>query len=364
MTGLRELCAKHTGFTEAEITELEELSLRLQLMADVSGADLFIDIPVRHDSMLVVAQAGPKTVKSAYNRNIVGEMALRENEPAVFRAFETGVPFCDIRALTQEGRTVRQNTAPITNKSGDIIGVLVREKDISDILLQEKKYEELARSRDEAGPVQGIGESPDALALREMHHRIKNSLQLIASILNMQARKTTDAEAKMLLRKDVERVLSIASIHDILTHNPKNKEASLISSRSLLEKLGQHLSELTPPGKNISFQVSADEAKWRPDTAESVALIVNELVTNAFIHAFEGLESGSVTVSYQKGILFHTVTVSDSGTGFEVNTVPGDSIGLNIARATVHDKLHGRLRILSGSEGTKISFDFKEEMQG
>lgn len=336
---------------------LSEIGEQLQMMAVISEADLFIDVPIDENVMMVADQAGPGDGKSVYVRNIVGEMALRENEPAVFHTLEMGVPVNDIRAVTQENRTVRQNTAPIRNKSGKVIAVLVREKDISDEIRQEKKYEELAKKQADTALSAVSEESSDALQLREMHHRVKNSLQLVASILNMQARKTKDPETKTLLQEDVSRVLSISAIHDILTTN--NKKNFLVTSSDLLENLRRNLLPLIPPGKTIGFRVEADEEEWKADTASAVAMVVNELVTNAFLHAFENRMEGQVVVSFKRGILLDTVTVCDDGNGFSTDCLPKDSFGLSIVKATVHDKLNGSVRIQSGPDGTKVSFDFK-----
>ena len=79
-------------------------------------------------------------------------------------------------------------------------------------------------------------------------------------------------------------------------------------------------------------------------------------------HAFEDRDEGTVDVSLCKGTLFHTVTVSDDGSGFALPWTEADGLGLKIVRSTVKEKLKGRLRISSGSGGTKVSFDFANEL--
>ncbi|MEA4933327.1 MAG: histidine kinase, partial [Lawsonibacter sp.] len=69
-----------------------------------------------------------------------------------------------------------------------------------------------------------------------------------------------------------------------------------------------------------------------------------------------------VQVSFCAGVMFHTVTVSDDGSGFCLSSVPGDHLGLRIVEATVRDKLRGKLHICSDSSGTRMSFDFKNEI--
>ena len=240
--------------------------------------------------------------------------------------------------------------------------MLIREKDISANLQQQKKFEALARSYEEQLPsvrqMRSDAEQND-LALREMHHRVKNNLQLIASILNVQARKAEDPAVKNILKENVSRVLSIATIHDILLHH-SGAEPS-VSSSVLMERLQPSLLALTPPEKETALLADGDDLTMSTDTATSVSLVVTELVTNAFLHAFSNRKGGTVTVSFLKGTMFHTVTVSDDGAGFDPQEQRRDSFGLSIVRATVCDKLGGRLHIHSDNHGTTASFDFKNE---
>ena len=120
--------------------------------------------------------------RQAYRSRVVGCYAKREDEPAVYRAMETKSPVRDIRAVTHEERTVRQDVVPISDDDGRLIGVLIGERDISDDIRQEQKYEALVR-RAEKGDF--IHVSPEDAARREVHHRVKNHLQLIASIMNI-----------------------------------------------------------------------------------------------------------------------------------------------------------------------------------
>ena len=362
MSELERLCCAHVDFSAEDIARLLEVEKQLPLIADVTNADVFLDIRLRGDTALVVAQARPAQGLSAYEKSRLGEYAFAEKEPAVFRAFSLGMPVCDLKAITQENRTVRQNVAPVRGEGGRVIAVLIREKDVSDDLQQRKKFEELARTYEEEEPsvraVSGEQEG-DHLMLREMHHRVKNNLQLVASILNLQSRRIDDLEMKGIIRENVNRVLSIAAIHDILMNTSGDMQH--LSSKTLFAQLGHNLQALIPPEKEILLTMTADEIPLTPDTATSVSLVITELVSNAFFHAFANRARGRVEVSFCKGALFHTVTVSDDGTGFDLAGERKNSLGLQIVQATVQDKLRGKLHINSGSQGTKVSFDLKSE---
>ncbi len=358
MSELRRLCGE-LSLPEADIERLERVEAQLPLIAEVTNADVFIDVPVDDERALVVAQARPSQGVSAYQGDVSGAYAYRADEPAVFHAFRALMPVCDLKAVTQEGRTVRQNVAPILNESGALVAVLIREKDVSDDLQQQRKYEELARSYERShDPLEpALCASPEMNELRETHHRVKNDLQLLSSILRLQARGVEDPALKGILEENAGRVLSIAAIHDMLTYHT-GSEAD-VGSRMLLGKLCDQLSALIPPEQDVGIRTEGDDLALSPDTATSVATVVTELVTNAILHAFPHGRPGRITVSVLRGMLFHTVTVRDDGVGFDPQLEGQSSLGLEIVRATVRDKLGGMLRINSESWGTKVSFDFR-----
>ena len=188
---------------------------------------------------------------------------------------------------------------------------------------------------------------------------MKNNLQLVASILNLQARASSDPEVRDILKENVGRVQSIASIHDILTHEAGDMRA--VHTDVLLERLRINLTALTPAGRSIAIGIEGDDLELSPETASSVALVVTELVTNALRHGYPEKKSGKVTITVCQGAFIHTIIVSDDGCGFDPAKMQEDSLGLSIVRATVQDKLKGKLHIVSSPEGTKVSFDFKNE---
>jgi two-component sensor histidine kinase len=360
MSRLEALCRQYTAIEPEDLARLCALEAELPLIADLTNADIFLDTPLDAERAIVLAQARPTQGISAYEKDIVGEYALEEKEPAVFHALRMGVPVCDIKAITQENQVVRQNVVPVRGKAGAIIAVLIREQDISAQLRQERKFEALARNYEEQAPsvrsTRGV-DLDNSLAMREMHHRVKNNLQLVASILNMQARRLPSTELQDVFRENVSRVLSISTIHDILCTSDEMDE---IGGMALLERLQRHLRALIPPDKEIELLVDGDKIVLQSDVATSVSLVITELVTNALLHAFTDRERGRVLISMRQGNLFHTVNVCDDGCGFDVQKVQS-GLGLMIVRTTVQDKLKGRLHICSDVQGTRVSFDFKTE---
>ena len=358
---LRSLCTRHTKLSPQDIDRLEALAGQLPLFAEIMEAELFIDCLVRADRAIVVAQASPTSVSSIYQKSVVGEDALLCNEPAIFQAIRSNAPVRDIKAVTQENRMVRQNVVPIRSDCGQVIAVLIQETDVSQNIRQEKKLEALSKNYEEADPSLRSErvEDGNVLALREVHHRVKNSLQLVASILNLHARKFRGTEVERTLSENVARVLTIATIHDMLTQKESGVET--VNTLSMLRQLTAALEQFVLEEKHITFEVTGDNVAIGSNQASAIALVVNELITNALEHAFVGRSSGRISVSFVSGRFFHIVTVSDDGVGFQSDQMSGERLGLRIVDSTVRGKLQGKLHIHSDEGGTRISFDIKNE---
>lgn len=352
---LAELCKKYTQLKVKDINILEEIEKTLQYTSDLVGTDVFINcITTNRDVAVVVAQAKPTGGLSAYTGTVVGQMALRENEPAVFRAFEMAMPIRDLKAITQENKSVKQDVVPILNDEGETIAVLIREKDVSESINTSKKLDELMNGK--FIPLNANLEE-GSVVMKEIHHRIKNNLQMVASILNIQARRSSSEELKNALKENISRVLSIAAIHDILTKNGIDEN---IRIQDIIEKIQRNIKMYAVQGhKDIQIFIQGDDIWVNADKATSIALVINELITNSIEHAFGGKEQGIITVTLQEGNLFSTITVSDDGTGFEFSARNENSLGIDLVMVTVKDKLKGNLRILSDQSGTRVMFDFK-----
>ena len=352
------LLKNETALPEADIARIVSIAAQLPLMAELSGADVFIDCQRRDGTLFVAAQSAPSTVRSSYEKSVVGQAVTAEKEPAVHHAFDLKTPVRDLKAVTQEGRTVAQNAVPLLNEDGGCIAVLIREKDISSAVAQEKKYLTLARSHAaEDASLRRENVEENDLLLREVHHRVKNNLQLIASILNLQSRRCEHPETAQILQENVQRVLSISVIHDIMTRHMG--DFTTVSSLQLLTQLRANLQSLSPHS-GVSIALTAEDVPLPADTASSLALVVNELVTNALEHAFPHGAGGTITIAFAAGKRFHTLSVSDNGCGFDPSA-PRKSLGLRIVDSTVRDRLHGKLTVHSDSSGTRAAFDFKTE---
>ena len=194
-----------------------------------------------------------------------------------------------------------------------------------------------------------------SVVIREIHHRVKNNLQTIASLLRLQSRRLDNDDVKRYFNESISRILSIAGIHEILAQNGVD-EVDILTT---LYKLKESTLNFGISNKNINLEIKGDSFNVDSDKATSIALVVNELIQNAFKHAFSNKDEGNIEVIIQKGIMYSNISIFDDGKGFDINAVRNESLGFNIVRGLVKDQLHGNLNIESDTNGTKIVFDFQ-----
>lgn len=194
-----------------------------------------------------------------------------------------------------------------------------------------------------------------SVAMQEIHHRIKNNLQNIASILRLQARRSEDESTRHVLRENIGRILSIAATHEILA----KVGVDCVEINDLLCRIRDNVLRYgVPGGQRIDVTVDGDAFQVISGTANTVALVVNELLTNALEHAFANRAGGMVKIRVTYGAPMASISVEDNGGGFVVSDVRQESLGFGIVRALVKDTLGGELKVTSTDNGTRIEFTF------
>jgi len=195
-----------------------------------------------------------------------------------------------------------------------------------------------------------------SVAMQEIHHRIKNNLQTIASILRLQARRSHDEKTRHALNENISRVLSIAATHEILAQ----KGLDCLEINALICRIKDSILRYGLPGsKNLKITVTGDAFQVTSGAATTVALVVNELLTNALEHAFVGRDQGEILISITYGSPRACISVEDDGIGFDFSTIRDESLGFGIVRALINDTLGGEMVIAPREKGSKITFTFK-----
>ena len=211
--------------------------------------------------------------------------------------------------------------------------------------IEQEKAELLIRTED-------LLRQKDVL-LREMEHRVANSLQIIASILLLKARSVTSEETRQHLQDAHQRVMSVAEVQ---RHLHASTGADEIEVGSYLSKLCESLaSSMIGEAQAIKVNAMAESGRIDSQRAVSLGLIVTELVLNAIKYAFPTQKAGArILVTYEIKADDWKLTVSDNGAGKAGSDIPNAGLGTAIVEALVK-QLDARIDITTGATGTTIA---------
>jgi PAS domain S-box-containing protein len=195
--------------------------------------------------------------------------------------------------------------------------------------------------------------------LKEIHHRVKNNLQVISSLLSLQSRSVLDQHTLNVLSENAGRVRAMALIHEEL-YNAENLVN--INFSMYIRNLTTHLSRAYGiDSGRIKIHIDADENTLAIDDMATCGLIVNELVSNCFKHGFPNNRSGRISIALKKvGERMYVLTVQDDGVGFSGNLDLDSvqSLGLKLVKYLAR-KLDGELQI-SNHTGMTTTITFSQ----
>jgi two-component sensor histidine kinase len=149
-------------------------------------------------------------------------------------------------------------------------------------------------------------------SLAEVHHRVKNNLQIISSLLMLQAEKLTNTADKAVFGECRDRIYSMARLHEQLYSSGKFSDLDFAAHLREMAEMLVH--SHTPPGCTLTLEVRADPVMMDLDTAVTLGLIANELLLNALKHGFDGRSAGMLTVELRAGNP-NQMSVHDDGRG-------------------------------------------------
>ncbi len=282
-----------------------------------------------------VAYASPNAINALHrmgvHSNVVG-MRLDElgvEEAAVRRSFLSRLPVIE-EVERRPDVIVLLSCIPLV--SGDrLTGAVVLMRDVTDL----RRRDRLLVSKD--------------ATIREVHHRVKNNLQTISSLLRLQARRLSSPEGRTALREAERRIRSIAMVHEILSREVGDQ----VPFDEIVQSLVR-MTEDTLGGRRIDLSVKGEAGDLPADVATPLAVVVAELLQNAVEHAF-GEWTGQATADSVGQIALTigndgrrvVVAVRDDGQGLpEGFTIEGTtSLGLSIVRDLVTGQLGGRIHM-------------------
>ncbi|MCU0267420.1 MAG: PAS domain-containing sensor histidine kinase [Acidimicrobiales bacterium] len=276
-----------------------------------------------------VAYASPNAISALHRVGVHANtegMRLSElglSDTAVREAFTRARPATDEIERGPEV-TVLVRVVPLTDQ-GAVTGALVLFRDISEL----RRRDRLLLSKD--------------ATIREIHHRVKNNLQTIGSLLRLQARRLSSPEAKAALEESVRRIRSIAIVHETLSHGAGDDIPFLEIARPLMRMVEEGL---VSPERPVRISLAGDPGTLPATVATPLSVVLTELLQNVVDHAFPPeIEPGTIRVEFDNDGRSLSLDVIDDGVGlpegFSLDVATG--LGLTIVRTLVTTELEGTI---------------------
>jgi len=263
----------------------------------------------------------------------------------VEEVFETGESLSYEFRSKREGRYFLRTLSPVKEPGGSIRAVTVVSKEITNRKQAEEQLNASLKEKE--------------LLLQEIHHRVKNNMQVISSLLKLQAESIEDETLRTAFRESQNRVRAMALVHEKLY---QAKDLAHVPFKDYLQSLIRYLYQsYTPRARNLELSSEIEDLSLDITTAIPCGLILNELLSNAFTHAFPREREGTITVSLRSPEP-HTyeLTVSDDGIGLPeaIDPKTTKTLGLHLVSILVEDQLRGKVELERGN-GTTFRVTFK-----
>ncbi len=253
--------------------------------------------------------------KHVYDRQVnmrLAQRAIKEQQP------------CEIE-VEAGNITLVQRAIPIIC-SGQVVRTILIIADVTE--LKKKEKELLIKSA----------------VIQEIHHRVKNNLQTIASLLRLQARRTKYQQVKAALRESVNRILSISVVHEFLSQQDAEFIDVAEVAKNILDMVIQNMLE---PDFNLQTVFNGETVILPSEQASSLALVINELIQNSIEHGFVGRPEGVIGVDIATLEDTYKIEIYDNGIGMppDFNPQASGSLGLQIVRTLIESDLGGNFRL-------------------
>ena len=260
-----------------------------------------------------------------------------------------GLEFEDEVPLPSGNRWFYSNLQPVKDPDGVVIAVQTISQDITE---RKQAEEKIKRSLAEK-----------VVLLREIHHRVKNNLQIISSLLNLQAEYIKDKKSLVLFKESIGRIKAMAILHEKLYLSEDLGRIDFAEYiRSLLSSLMQSYEEKS---RSVSLRRDVENITKNIDKAIPCGLIINELVTNSLKHAFPGERKGEILIEASSNEdNLATLTVSDNGIGFPegIDIRNTESLGMQLV-ITLVNQLEGTIELVERT-GTMFRIIFPTDESG
>lgn len=254
---------------------------------------------------------------------------LAINWPLVGMVIDTGI--AESKQFFMHGRLLMMKVLPVPARPKSNCAIVI----LQDITELHKKDEELLIK---------------SAVIKEIHHRVKNNLQTIVSLLRLQERRTESSEAKSILQDCIGRVNSIAVVHEYLSQQGDGMIDVGKVAKSIYQAL---VSSMLNSDFVLETDFATDNVLLPSEKATSIALILNELLQNAIEHAFAGRTNGKLTVRFNDSGSCYELLIADNGVGLpdDFSWQQSSSLGLKIIKTMAEADLKGSFALVPLADG-------------
>ena len=273
--------------------------------------------------------------------------------------------FSENPLVTKDPNVVFYAGAPLISKNGHPLGTLCI-IDFQPRILNQQEVETLKVLSSQVSKLIDLRLTNEDLRknlkeknvlLKEIHHRVKNNLQLVSSLLNLQANKINNEDFSNAIKSSQDRIRSMAIVHEKLYQSKSLSEINL--SNYLNTLIDEKLKET--PDDQINFILDIPNVKFTIDKAIPLGLLINEMITNSYKHAFNSSKDNTIKIQLlikanDEGILKY----EDNGTGLrqDYRVANPHSMGMDLIESFV-DQLDGKLDLKSTTKGLAYTINFQ-----
>jgi PAS domain S-box-containing protein len=288
--------------------------------------------------------------EEALGKNPMKLLHSKENESVfneIYACISSGMPWkgeFHNRKKSGEEYWASVQIGAIKDAEGRILSSVAVEQDITEAKRQEERIKQSLKDKE--------------IMLKEIHHRVKNNLQIVSSLLKMQSENHSNEETIEALKVSRSRIVSMALVHENLYKTP---DLSRIDMKNYIDKLSMNIFAAFGVRNNkISFHSEVNDVKLGLETAIPLGLMMNEIITNSLKHAFPSCDNGEINVRLEKDNDSYRLSVKDTGIGIPKDflTKTNGTLGKQLIK-TLCSQLDGEMHINNG-RGTEFLINFKE----
>lgn len=250
-----------------------------------------------------------------------------------------------ITGLDKKIRHIKTHSTLITYE-GNEAAIQIVGQDVTDRVEYERELKESLKEKE--------------TLLQEIHHRVKNNLAVVSGMLQLQAFNSENEELQKSLKDSESRIKTMALIHEQLY---QSQSLSQIDFGQYVEELITNIMEVSVPREHIDISLDFDSFNLNVNQAVPCALIINEIISNSFEHAFTEQKEGHINLQLKKRNSLIQVTISDNGKGLPPDYNQKESMGFTIIKTLIR-QLEADYKI-DRENGTTITFTFeKQQIKG